>query len=81
MSAGTYAAALRLAQAADLLRVLASVGRDTEEDHNAVRTALSHWDGVTPARSRRGRPSVLPEPTTPRFETTHARYVKTGVWR
>jgi hypothetical protein len=54
---GTYAAAVALARATDQLRVLNSVGWDTDEDTNAVREALAHWQGAVPPRSRyRGRP-------------------------
>jgi hypothetical protein len=75
---GTYAAARQLVRAVDQLRVLASVARDTEADHAAVRDALSMWDGMRPRR--RGRPQN-PEPTSAGFETTIGRYITTGVWR
>jgi hypothetical protein len=76
MTGGTYDAAVQLVRAADLLRVLKSVGRDTVEDHNSVREALAHWDGVTPPRSRQAS-----DRAPARLEPTIDRYLKTGVWR
>jgi hypothetical protein len=76
VTAGRYAAAVRLARAADVFRVLSSVGMATEEDAYAVHAAAAAWTGATPSRSRR-----YYGPRRPDVTESMQRFLSTGVLR